>query len=74
MRILIVGASGYVGGRLVGRLQERGLDLLLMSRDVRSLSARFPDTRVVAADLLDASSLPSALEGVEVAYYLAHSM
>ncbi|MEJ7754520.1 MAG: SDR family oxidoreductase [Candidatus Limnocylindrales bacterium] len=74
MRILIVGASGYVGGRLVGRLQERSLDLLLMSRDVRSLSARFPDTRVVAADLLDASSLPSALEGVEVAYYLAHSM
>ena len=45
-----------------------------MSRDARPLAARFPDTQVVAADLLEPSTLAPALEGVEVAYYLAHSM
>ncbi len=45
-----------------------------MSRDARPLAARFPDARVVAADLLDPATLPPALEGIEVAYYLAHSM
>jgi uncharacterized protein YbjT (DUF2867 family) len=74
MHILIVGASGYIGGRLVPLLQAGGHDLVLMSRDARPLAARFPGARVVAADLLDPSTLPPALEGVEVAYYLAHSM
>ena len=74
MRILIVGASGYVGGRLVSRLREHDHELVLMSRDTRSLAERFPDARLVTADLLDPRSLPPALEKVEVAYYLAHSM
>ena len=74
MRILVVGASGYIGGRLVPLLAARGHDLVLMSRDARQLAARFPDARVVAADLLDRSTLPPALEGIDAAYYLAHSM
>ncbi|MEO8274165.1 MAG: NAD(P)H-binding protein, partial [Chloroflexota bacterium] len=74
MRILIVGASGYVGGRLVPLLAARGHDLVLTSRDARPLAARFPEARVVAADLLDPGTLAPALEGVELAYYLAHSM
>ena len=74
MRILVIGASGYIGGRLVPLLAERGHDLTLMSRDARPLSARFPDTKVVAADLLDPTTLAPALEGIETAYYLAHSM
>jgi uncharacterized protein YbjT (DUF2867 family) len=74
MRILVVGASGYIGGRLVPQLAARGHDLTLMSRDPRPLAARFPDATVAAADLLEPSTLPSALEGVELAYYLAHSM
>jgi uncharacterized protein YbjT (DUF2867 family) len=74
MRILVVGASGYVGGRLVSLLQARGHDLVLTSRDARPLAARYPETTVVPADLLDPASLPPALEGIEVAYYLAHSM
>jgi uncharacterized protein YbjT (DUF2867 family) len=74
MRILVVGASGYIGGRLVPLLQARGHDLVLMSRDARQLAGRFPDLTVVAADLLDPSTLPPALEGIEAAYYLAHSM
>ncbi len=74
MRILVVGASGYIGGRLVPLLTARGHDLVLTSRDARPLAARFPEARVVAADLLDPGTLAPALEGVEVAYYLAHSM
>ncbi len=74
MRILVVGASGYIGGRLVPLLAAMGHDLVLMSRDARPLAARFPDARVVAADLLDPGTLAPALEQVEVAYYLAHSM
>ena len=74
MRILIVGASGYIGGRLVPLLAARGHELILMSRDPRPLTARFPHLTVVAADLLDPSTLPIALEKVDVAYYLAHSM
>ena len=74
MRILIVGASGYIGGRLIPSLQARGHELVLMSRDARPLAARFPEATVVGADLLDPSTLERALEGIEVAYYLAHSM
>jgi uncharacterized protein YbjT (DUF2867 family) len=74
MRILVVGASGYIGSRLVPRLQADGHDLTLMSRDARPLAGRFPDTRVVAADLLEPATLAPALDGIDVAYYLAHSM
>ena len=74
MRILVVGASGYIGGRLVPLLAARGHELVLMSRDARPIAARFPEATVVVADLLDPSTLPSALERIDVAYYLAHSM
>jgi uncharacterized protein YbjT (DUF2867 family) len=74
MRILVVGGSGYVGSRLVPLLEARRHDVVLASRDPRSLAARFPNARVVAADVLDASTLAPAVEGIDVAYYLAHSM
>ena len=74
MRILVIGASGYIGGRLVPLLSAQGHELILMSRDPRALAARFPHARIVDGDLLDPSTLPMALERVEAAYYLAHSM
>jgi uncharacterized protein YbjT (DUF2867 family) len=74
MHILVVGASGYLGGRLVPLLAERGHELTLLARDPRPLAARFPDARVVGADLLDPGTLSPALAGIDVAYYLAHSM
>jgi uncharacterized protein YbjT (DUF2867 family) len=74
MKILVVGASGYVGGRLVPLLLERGHELVLLGRNVRVLETRFPQAKVLQGDLLEAESLPPSLEGVEVAYYLAHSM
>jgi uncharacterized protein YbjT (DUF2867 family) len=74
MRLLIVGASGYIGGRLVPLLSRRGEDLTLAGRDARSMADRFPGMRVLRADLLDPPSLTAAVEGIDVAYYLAHSM
>ncbi len=74
MRILVVGASGYIGSRLVPLLAAKGHDLVLATRDRGALAARFPAARVVDADLLRPESLPAALESVDVAYYLAHSL
>lgn len=74
MRILVVGGSGYIGGRLVLLLASRGHDLVLLGRNPAPLGARFPQARVVEGDLRDARALRSALDGVELAYYLAHSM
>jgi uncharacterized protein YbjT (DUF2867 family) len=74
VRILVVGASGYIGGRLVPLLAERGHELTLMARDPRPLAARFPGARVVGADLLEPDTLPPAVAGIELAFYLAHSM
>jgi uncharacterized protein YbjT (DUF2867 family) len=74
VRILVVGASGYIGGRLTSLLESAGHELVLMSRRTAALEERFPDARVVAADLLAPETLAAAVEGVEVAYYLAHAM
>ncbi len=74
MRILIVGASGYVGGRLATLLADRREDVILLSRDPKPLASRFPSARIVGGNLLDPASLPPAVEGADVAYYLAHAM
>jgi len=74
MRILVIGASGYIGGRLVPLLLQRGHELTLAGREPARLSERFPGTRTLRADLLDAPSMAAAVQGIDVAYYLAHSM
>ena len=74
MRILVIGASGYIGGRLVPLLLQRGHALTLAGREPVRLSERFPGTRTLRADLLDPASMTAAVEGIDVAYYLAHSM
>jgi uncharacterized protein YbjT (DUF2867 family) len=74
VKILIAGASGYVGGRLAPLLGAAGHELVLLGRDTRPLVDRFPAATVVQGDLLEAMTLPAALAGVELAYYLAHSM
>ncbi len=73
--VLLTGATGYVGGRLLAPLRERGNAVRAMSRRPDELRARLdPDVEVVGGDVLDRSSLDAALEGVEAAYYLIHSM
>jgi uncharacterized protein YbjT (DUF2867 family) len=75
-KILVTGATGYVGGRLVERLLDAGHDVRVLARNAERAASRTWAGRVeiVEGDLLDPASLPGALDGIEVAYYLVHSM
>jgi uncharacterized protein YbjT (DUF2867 family) len=76
MRVLVTGATGYIGGRLVPRLLERGHEVRVMVRDPLRVTGRpwVDDVEVVTGDLTDAESLAPALKGIAAAYYLVHSM
>lgn len=70
-----MGASGYIGSQLVPRLLLAGHDVRAAARNRDSLEARgWEGVECVAADVLDPETLQAALAGVEVAYYLVHSM
>jgi uncharacterized protein YbjT (DUF2867 family) len=74
-RVLLTGATGYVGGRLLRRLEATGRPVRCMARRPEVLEARVAEqTEVVRGDIQDPDSLRVALEGVTVAYYLVHSM
>ncbi len=74
-RILVTGATGYIGGRLVPELLARGYRVRVM---VRAASPehrqRWPEAEIVVADALNLGSLRTALEGIHTAYYLIHSL
>ncbi|MEO5567553.1 MAG: NAD(P)H-binding protein, partial [Gemmatimonadaceae bacterium] len=73
--ILLTGATGYIGGRLLRLLESDGHRVRCLARRPETLRQKVgPATEVVAGDLLDRSSLDVAMEGVEAAYYLVHSM
>jgi uncharacterized protein YbjT (DUF2867 family) len=72
---LVFGASGYVGGNLVERLQREGVRIRAAARNRKVLEARdWTHVELVEADALDATTLSAALAGVDIAYYLVHSM
>lgn len=71
--ILVTGATGYVGGELLRPLAERGHRVRAMTRNPGR--SDFPDgVEGVEGDVMQADSLSRALDGVDVAYYLVHSM
>jgi len=73
--ILLTGATGYIGGRLLPALEASGRPLRCLARRPEGLRARAAiTTEVVTGDLLDAASLDRALAGVHTAFYLVHSM
>src|SRR5512135_746734 len=73
--VLLTGATGYVGGRLLPMLVEAGWRVRCLARQPERLSSRVPaEVEVVRGDVLDVASLLQALSGVEAAYYLVHSM
>ena len=73
--LLVTGASGYVGGRLVRALVDRGERVRCLARRPQDLAARLPaGIEVVGGDVLEARSLDAALEGVDTAFYLVHGM
>lgn len=74
-KILVTGATGYVGGRLVPELLGRGYDVRVMVRAFSpELQERWPGAEVVVGDALNADSLAAALKDVHTAYYLIHSL
>lgn len=75
-RILVTGATGYVGGRLVPRLLEKGYVVRVLVRDASRLTGRdwANQVEVVEGDVLQPDSLSSAMVGIDIAYYLIHSM
>lgn len=73
--VLLTGASGYVGGRLLPLLEAKDVTLRCLARSPEKLHSRVAtSTAVVQGDVLDPSSLNLALQGVEIAYYLVHLM
>jgi uncharacterized protein YbjT (DUF2867 family) len=74
-RILLTGASGYVGGHLLRRLQASGAPLRCLARHPELLRRRLaPATELVRGDVLQRASLDRAFEGVHTACYLVHSL
>jgi uncharacterized protein YbjT (DUF2867 family) len=75
MNILVTGATGYIGGRLVPLLLETGAQVRVLAREPRKLARRnWPGVEVFQGDVLSPETLPAALNGIEVAYYLVHSL
>lgn len=73
--ILLTGASGYVGGRLLNLLEEKGCRVRCLARRPEVLKSKVGlSTEVVAGDVLNGPSLDAALKGVRIAFYLVHSM
>ena len=73
--ILLTGPTGYVGGRLRRLLEERGHALRCLARRPERLASRvLATTEVIEGDVLKPETLALALEGVETAFYLIHSM
>ncbi len=76
MRVLVTGATGYIGGRLIPRLLKEGHDIRILVRDrERAESLLWSDAvEIVEGDLHEPDTLAPAFEDIEVAYYLVHSM
>ena len=74
--VLVTGATGYIGGRLVPRIVEEGYRVRVLARSKnRALSRSWAeDVEIVEGDIQDRETLAEALSGVDYAYYLIHSM
>lgn len=73
--VLVTGATGYIGRRLIKALSEKGYRIRCLSRKPEGrLRALFPDVEIFRGDLFKPDTIQRALEGVHTAYYLVHSM
>src|SRR5512133_3219165 len=74
--VAVTGVTGYVGGRLVPELLDAGYRVRAIARNPARLRDRawLPQVEAVAADASDPEQIAAALAGVDVAYYLIHSL
>jgi uncharacterized protein YbjT (DUF2867 family) len=73
--ILITGATGYLGGKLIESLVNSGYKLRCLVRNKTRLDKSFPESvEVIEGDVLKQDSLLPALKNIDTAYYLIHSM
>ena len=76
-RVLLTGVTGFIGGRLLPALIKQGMQVRCLARSTKKLSDGLeenPAVELVVGDLLKPETLPRVMEGVDVAYYLVHSM
>lgn len=76
LKVFVTGVTGYVGGRLVPRLVDAGYHVRVLARDASRLQGRqwINQVEVVEGDVLKPESLEGAMDGIDIAYYLIHSM
>ena len=76
--VAVTGATGYVGGRLVPMLLERGQRVRVLGRSKAKLAcrpwSRNPALEIAQCDVMEKESVKKALEGCRAVYYLIHSM
>ena len=72
--VLLTGATGFIGRNLHGPLAEAGYEVRCLTRGPREARRLWPDRHWVEGDIGQPASLPGALEGCEIAYYLVHGM
>lgn len=76
LKVLVAGATGYIGGRLVPKLLRQGHRVRCLAREPERLQGRgwYHEIEPVQADVMQAETLPAAMADIDVAYYLIHSM
>lgn len=74
VKVLLTGATGYVGLRLLRLLEGRGLNVRCLARQPARLGFNAATTEVVSGDCLDQTAVERAMAGIHTAYYLVHSM